>query len=242
MSLSRTDRIYRSGYAFLLRVGRPTLSSICASAILRSGNACGEEENNRRKTGRSSDPRAHDDSFILLLPVDQCPQFSVSKFCRVLTKAVPRYRASPNKIPNMKLNPPVPRLQLSCFRGVSRSLGLFVALCSSAHAVSPSSWAKHVPGADRSRPNPVANQPDAVSAGEKLYSQQCARCHGQNAEGKGHHPSLRSERVHADTPGELEWFIAHGARFRMPSFAKKLSDKERWEIVSYIQSLSVTKK
>ena len=128
---------------------------------------------------------------------------------------------------------------------VSRTLALLVllvALCSSAHAVSPSGWVKHVPEADRSRPNPVASQPDAISAGEKLYSQQCARCHGQDAAGKNHHPSLRSERVHADTPGELEWIIAHGARFRMRSFAKKLSDTERWEIVSYIQSLSVIKK
>lgn len=119
---------------------------------------------------------------------------------------------------------------------------LLITLCLSAYAASPSGWTKHVPEAERTRPNPVANQADAVSAGTKLYAQECARCHGPNAEGKGHHPSLRSARVHADTPGELEWFIARGARFRMPSFEKKLSATERWEIVSYIESLPVMAK
>ncbi len=98
-------------------------------------------------------------------------------------------------------------------------------------------WVKKVPEADRSRPNPEANDPGAVAAGGKLYAEKCAKCHGENAEGKGHHPSLRTEIVQQATPGELEWLIQHGNRWHMmPSFAG-LPETQRWQIVSYIKSL-----
>jgi mono/diheme cytochrome c family protein len=98
-------------------------------------------------------------------------------------------------------------------------------------------WTKHVPEADRTRPNPLASDPAAVTAGQKLYSEKCAHCHGANGEGKGHSPSLQTESVHALTPGELEWVIAHGFSFhRMPGF-ESLPQDQRWQIVSYVQSL-----
>ncbi len=105
---------------------------------------------------------------------------------------------------------------------------------------SESGWEKKVPDADRSRPNPVANDPDAIAAGGKLYAEKCAKCHGETAEGKGHHPTLRSQTVQQATPGELEWLIQHGVRWHMmpamPSFAS-LPETQRWQIVSYIKSL-----
>jgi mono/diheme cytochrome c family protein len=98
-------------------------------------------------------------------------------------------------------------------------------------------WTKHVSEADRARANPLASDPAAVSAGQKLYSEKCARCHGANGEGKGHSPSLQTEAVHALTPGELEWVIAHGfSLHRMPGF-ESLPQDQRWQIVSYVQSL-----
>ncbi len=51
-------------------------------------------------------------------------------------------------------------------------------------------WTKHVSEADKARANPVASDPAAVSAGQKLYADKCAHCHGANGEGKGHSPSL----------------------------------------------------
>ncbi len=105
---------------------------------------------------------------------------------------------------------------------------------------SESGWEKKVPEADKSRPNPVANDPDAAVAGGKLYTEKCAKCHGETAEGKGHHPSLRTPSVQQATPGELEWLIEHGVRWHMmpamPSFAS-LPEAQRWQIVSYIKSL-----
>ena len=97
-------------------------------------------------------------------------------------------------------------------------------------------WTKHVSEADKARPNPVASDPSA-SAGQKLYADKCAHCHGANGEGKGHSPSLQTEAVHALTPGELEWVIAHGfSLHRMPGF-ESLSQDQRWQIVAYVQSL-----
>jgi mono/diheme cytochrome c family protein len=105
---------------------------------------------------------------------------------------------------------------------------------------SESGWEKKVPEADKARANPVANDPDAVAAGGKLYTEKCAKCHGETAEGKGHHPSLRTQSVQQATPGELEWLIQHGNRWHMmpamPSFAS-LPETQRWQIVSYIKSL-----
>lgn len=107
---------------------------------------------------------------------------------------------------------------------------------------SESGWEKKVPEADRSRPNPVANGANAVTAGGKLYAEKCAKCHGENAEGKGRHPSLRTQTVQQATPGELEWLIQNGNRWHMmPSFGS-LPETQRWQIVSYIKSLPAASK
>ena len=102
-------------------------------------------------------------------------------------------------------------------------------------------WVKHVPEADRTRTNPLVNQPDAAEAGQKLYGEKCARCHGAHGEGKGHSPSLQTKKDHDLTAGELEWVIDHGFSFhRMPAF-DSLTQDQRWQIVSYVQSLPVSK-
>jgi mono/diheme cytochrome c family protein len=100
-----------------------------------------------------------------------------------------------------------------------------------------SDWQKKVPDAERSAANPVANDSAAVTAGGQTYAQKCAKCHGENAEGKGHHPSLRTQKMQDATPGEIYWVITHGTGIHgMPGFGK-LSDTERWQLVSYIKSL-----
>jgi len=119
---------------------------------------------------------------------------------------------------------------------VSIAAALILFLGARVHAEQPA-WTKHVSEADKARPNPVASDPASVSAGQKLYADKCAHCHGANGEGKGHSPSLQTETVHALTPGELEWVIAHGfSLHRMPAF-ESLSQDERWQIVAYVQSL-----
>jgi mono/diheme cytochrome c family protein len=117
-------------------------------------------------------------------------------------------------------------------------LGLFLilVLTLSVSALA-SDWQKKVPEADRSAVNPLANDASAAADGAKIYSEKCAKCHGANGEGKGSHPSLRTQKMQEATPGELHWIITHGTGMHgMPSFGK-LSDTERWQLVSYIKSL-----
>jgi mono/diheme cytochrome c family protein len=131
-----------------------------------------------------------------------------------------------------RLNPH--RLRKSRRSVFSWSLILALALSTTLFA---SDWEKKVPEADRSAANPLANDASAAAAGARTYTQKCAKCHGANAEGKGSHPSLRTQKMQDATPGELNWIITHGTGIHgMPGFGK-LPETERWQLVSYIKSL-----
>src|SRR5260370_5509420 len=74
-------------------------------------------------------------------------------------------------------------------------------------------WLRKVPAKARARTNPLAADPDAATAGGKIFAEHCAPCHGPDAEGKqeGKHirPNLHSERVKRAAPGELFWLLTH---------------------------------
>jgi len=98
-------------------------------------------------------------------------------------------------------------------------------------------WVTRVPDKERSRPNPFDGNQSAQAAGAKLFKQNCSSCHGDNAEGKDHHPSLLSERVNSATPGELQWLLTNGSmKNGMPSWSR-LPEQQRWQIVSYLKTL-----
>ncbi len=98
-------------------------------------------------------------------------------------------------------------------------------------------WIARVPEKDRGRANPFAGNPSAQAAGAKLFKQNCASCHGDDANGKDRHPSLLSERVRSATPGELEWLLTNGSmKNGMPSWSR-LPEQQRWQIISFLKSL-----
>ena len=99
-------------------------------------------------------------------------------------------------------------------------------------------WIEKVPSREHERENTMVNDADAVAAGRLLYEDHCARCHGDDAQGKGKRPSLRSERVQETaTPGDLHWILVNGSLGRgMPSWSK-LPDQQIWQIVTYLKSL-----
>jgi mono/diheme cytochrome c family protein len=87
------------------------------------------------------------------------------------------------------------------------------------------------------RRNPLADDPDAVAAGSKLFGQHCAECHGEAADGGKKGPSLRAPEVQEATPGALCWLLTNGVvRKGMPVWSK-LPDAQRWQLVTYIKSL-----
>jgi mono/diheme cytochrome c family protein len=104
-------------------------------------------------------------------------------------------------------------------------------------SVGDGAWIKDVPQQNRERQNPFADDPDAVATGGKLFQRNCASCHGKQAEGRGHHPNLHSERIENATPGELEWLLRNGSLKRgMPSWSR-LPEAQRWQLVTFLKSL-----
>jgi mono/diheme cytochrome c family protein len=89
----------------------------------------------------------------------------------------------------------------------------------------------------RSWKNPYQGRPEAARAGEKLFRQHCAECHGDDAHGIGRAADLHSPGVQNATPGELVWFLRNGnLAAGMPSWSG-LPEQRRWQIVSYLKSL-----
>lgn len=100
-----------------------------------------------------------------------------------------------------------------------------------------SGWMKKVPAKDHARVNPYAGQAAAIAAGAVLFQENCAKCHGDHAEGRPGRPSLRGEDVQRATDGDLAWILKNGQMFKgMPSWAG-LPEQERWQLVTYLRSL-----
>ena len=95
------------------------------------------------------------------------------------------------------------------------------------------------------RKNPIAADDASVAAGKVVYTKECFSCHG--AAGKGDGPAakdlttkpgdLSNSKVWNETDGELFWKITEGKKPR-PTFAKLLSDDQRWNAVNYIRTLA----
>jgi mono/diheme cytochrome c family protein len=89
----------------------------------------------------------------------------------------------------------------------------------------------------RSWKNPYEGRTDAIQAGEKLFRQHCAECHGDDGRGIGKAADLHSPVVQAATGGELVWFLRNGNLAKgMPSWSG-LPIERRWQIVTYLKSL-----
>ena len=88
------------------------------------------------------------------------------------------------------------------------------------------------------RPNPLDHDPDAVPAGAKLFNLHCAQCHGEMAQGSHRAPSLLARPVRQATPGTLFWVLTNGVVRRGMPVWSKLPEPQRWQIVSYLKSLT----
>ena len=98
-------------------------------------------------------------------------------------------------------------------------------------------WLIRVPQKDVARENPLASNPDAAQAGERLFRQHCAECHGENAEGRNGKPNLHSPHVAQASDGQLFWLLTNGSlKNGMPSWSR-LPEQQRWAIVSYLKTL-----
>lgn len=97
---------------------------------------------------------------------------------------------------------------------------------------------QRVPATAAQHRNPFAGSEPDKRAGAKLFQQECASCHGRDAKGIGKAPPLASPQVRQTRPGKLFWILRNGSLRRgMPSFSH-LPESERWQIVTYLKSLS----
>ena len=94
------------------------------------------------------------------------------------------------------------------------------------------------PSKAAARQNPLETDPDAVKAGAKLFEQHCAECHGGRGEGGKKGPDLRAAEVQQVTPGALFWLLTNGVVRRGMPVWSKLPEPQRWQLVSYIKSLT----
>src|SRR4029077_17693425 len=120
------------------------------------------------------------------------------------------------------------------FHGLSMAVAVVAALLLSLAAAQNANF-HNAPASVKALKNPYeGQQPPNARA---LFHLRCARCHGENGEGSGNIPPLKVERIKAVTPGEIFWFITKGdVPNGMPSWAT-LPKQQRWQIVSYVQSL-----
>lgn len=95
-----------------------------------------------------------------------------------------------------------------------------------------------VPEAARVRKNPFTGNSQEGIAGGKLFQQHCADCHGSKAGGTRRGPSLLVDEVQQSTPGTLFWILTNGVvRQGMPVWSK-LPEPERWQVITFLQSLN----
>src|SRR5579863_1161691 len=86
--------------------------------------------------------------------------------------------------------------------------------------------------------NPYAGQADAVVAGKRVYTRNCAVCHGGGGEGTGNVPPLANGKAQAAPAGAVFWYITRGDMDNgMPAWAA-LTEQQRWQVITYVQSLT----
>lgn len=99
---------------------------------------------------------------------------------------------------------------------------------------------------DKARKNPVKFTDVSVDRGKKIFTTQCALCHGDKGDGKGElaadmkldMPDFTKPATLKDrTDGEL-FAIIGTAKDPMPSQAGRMSDVRRWNLVNYLRALA----
>ena len=107
-------------------------------------------------------------------------------------------------------------------------------------AAADGAWLQNVPDADRQKVNPFAGQKDAVAAGNRVFLDHCAKCHGDDGTGRRKKPSLRTDRVQKATDGEIFWLVKNGSlKHGMPSWSA-MPEPMRWQVVTFVKSLGTS--
>lgn len=95
-------------------------------------------------------------------------------------------------------------------------------------------------GAEWLQKNPYSGNPKAIEIGQSAYGQNCARCHGLDAESGGIAPDLRY--LELGESGD-QWFVerfrhgsSHDGKVYMPPFGDILGQKAGWAIRAWLET------
>jgi hypothetical protein len=103
-----------------------------------------------------------------------------------------------------------------------------------------------VPEEYKSLHNPLLPSESNFNAARRIYADECAQCHGQRGQGDGpqakqHYPlpaDLTDPKLlRSATDGEMFYWITEGRR-PMPSFKRRLTPDQRWQLVLLVRSFS----
>jgi len=103
-----------------------------------------------------------------------------------------------------------------------------------------------VPDEFRKMKNPVPKSEATLKAAAAIYADTCSKCHGDTGMGDGPEADMYdpvpasfadAKMMGMMTDGELFYKMTEG-RKPMPSFKKKLTDEERWQLVHYIREFA----
>jgi cbb3-type cytochrome c oxidase subunit III len=93
--------------------------------------------------------------------------------------------------------------------------------------------------------NPEPQNDETIEAGKKLYQRHCTSCHGPQGKGDGSQalaggtPSDLTDDTwdYGSSDGEIFVSIRDGVSADMLAYKDKLTEKQIWQIVSFIRSI-----
>lgn len=105
-----------------------------------------------------------------------------------------------------------------------------------------------VPPAQKAVKNPLTPSAGNLAAARGIYSDKCANCHGDTGKGDGSEammydplPADLTNAAHMRklSDGEIFYQISEGKK-PMPSYKKKLTEEQRWQLVLLVRSFSAS--
>lgn len=103
-----------------------------------------------------------------------------------------------------------------------------------------------VPQEEKERKNPLAPTDANRNSAKQIYAENCANCHGDTGKGDGTDAMMYdpapadltdSGKMSKVTDGEIYYQITEG-RKPMPSFRKRLTEEQRWQLVILVRSFA----
>lgn len=92
--------------------------------------------------------------------------------------------------------------------------------------------------------NPTEKDPGSVERGARVFAENCAVCHGANADGAGPRAATLKARPtsfiapdYTKSAPRIAARIAYGKGSEMPAFEGKLAEASIWDVANYLRSL-----